>query len=80
MNRWRGKMIKHELIDIEHINDSNLKIVKDDLDSRLAAMLAGDLSIDPVQLAKDQNIMIANMLTLVGFVSAPLCEQCQRER
>ncbi|HHP5454811.1 TPA: hypothetical protein ACSCXL_004311 [Aeromonas veronii] len=73
-------MIKHELIDIEHINDSNLKIVKDDLDSRLAAMLAGDLSIDPVQLAKDQNIMIANMLTLVGFVSAPLCEQCQRER
>ncbi|MGU5637114.1 MULTISPECIES: hypothetical protein [Aeromonas] len=73
-------MIKHELIDIEHINDSNLKIVKDDLDSRLAAMLAGDLSIDPVQLAKDQSIMITNMLTLVGFVSAPLCEQCQRER
>lgn len=73
-------MIKHELIDIEHINDSNLKIVKDDLDSRLAAMLAGDLSIDPLQLAKDQSIMITNMLTLVGFVSAPLCEQCQRER
>lgn len=73
-------MIKHELIDIEHINDSNLKIVKDDLDSRLAAMLAGDLSIDPVQLAKDQSIMITNMLTLVRFVSAPLCEQCQRER
>lgn len=73
-------MVKHELIDIEHINDSNLKIVKDDLDSRLAAMLAGDLSIDPVQLAKDQSIMITNMLTLVGFVSAPLCEQCQRER
>lgn len=63
--------MEHVLIEQEHILKADLYSVRNELASRLAALLDGE-QIDPVQLAKDQSILIANFVTLVGELSAGL--------
>lgn len=65
--------MKYELIDYDDIQDADLYSARNELEARLAAMLAGD-PIDPMQLAKDQSVMITNMLTLVRSLSGSLNE------
>lgn len=55
----------HVLIDKEIIRDADLYSVRNELEARLAALLNGE-PVDPVQLAKDQAILIANMVTVLG--------------
>ncbi|WP_323066008.1 hypothetical protein [Aeromonas jandaei] len=63
--------MEHVLIEQEHILQADLYSVRNELESRLAAMLDGE-QVDPAQLAKDQSILIANFVTLVGELSAGL--------
>lgn len=61
----------HVLIEQENILRADLYSVRNELDARLAALMDGE-QVDPVQLAKDQSILIANFVTLVGELSAGL--------
>lgn len=61
----------HVLIKQENILQADLYSVRNELDARLAALMDGE-QVDPVQLAKDQSILIANFVTLVGELSAGL--------
>lgn len=61
----------HVLIEQENILQADLYSVRNELDARLAALMDGE-KVDPVQLAKDQSILIANFVTLVGELSAGL--------
>lgn len=63
--------MEHVLIDKEHILDANLYAVRNELEERLAALVAGN-PVDPVQLAKDQSVMITNMVTLTCVLSGGL--------
>lgn len=58
----------HVLIDKEVIRDADLYSVRNELEARLTALLAGE-QVDPVQLAKDQAILIANMVTVLGVTT-----------
>lgn len=55
----------HILIDVDSIRDADLYSVRNELEARLAALLAGE-HVDPIQLAKDQAILITNMVTVLG--------------
>lgn len=61
----------HVLIKQENILQADLYSVRNELDARLAALMDGE-QVDPVQLAKDQSILIANFVTLVGELSTGL--------
>ena len=58
----------HNPIDIDSIQDADLYSRRNELETRVAALLAGE-QVDPVQLAKDQMVMIANMVKLLCVVS-----------
>ncbi|MND19368.1 hypothetical protein D3C80_96830 [compost metagenome] len=58
----------HVLIDKEVICDADLYSVRNELEARLAALLAGE-PVDPVQLAKDQAILITNLVTVLGVTT-----------
>lgn len=60
--------MEHVLIDKEHIRDADLYSVRNELEERLAAMLDGK-QVDPVQLAKDQAILIRNLVTVIGVTT-----------
>lgn len=57
--------MEHVLIDKELIRDADLYSARNDLQVRLYKLLAGE-PVDPIQLAKDQAILITNMVTVLG--------------